>query len=360
VNHYKRWFILGLSLLFIMALAACGGGEEPSSEAPDSSNTEEQTEGGESEEGSEQATADLNGESILLSTPSIGSTGHTLGTAAGEFFYRHLGLNVSVEPIGGGEAPLFQMVDGTVDSAILPLLPAYNAYKGEGPFEEPVNVRLFAMGENAFRVLVAPKGTDIKSLEDLKGKVFMGIRPGITEIEMIADAMLEEAGLTRDDVKLVSNTTTGETVDALRTRSVDAALFPAAAKNPNLTELFQDDAVEFIHLDEATLQNILDRLPPVFGLDSIEPGHYPNQEEEYLGIIMPHAWVVRGDLSEDIVYNMAKAIWGNFDEFSELQAAATNYSVERNTQDPPLIPFHPGVKKYFEEIGVWDESLDVE
>lgn len=353
----KRWALLGCFILFVLIVAACGG--ETTNEQQPAPSNEQNTEG-EANEDSGEATVDLSDESILIATPSIGSTGHTLGTAAGEFFYRQLGINVSVEPIGAGEAPLFQMDEGTVDFSILPVLPAYNAYKGIDQFDKPINVKLFSLGENAFRVLISPKGTNITSLDQLKGKVFMGIRPGLSEFDKITKAILDEAGLTENDVKLVSNTTSPETVDSIRTRAVDVAIFPAAAKNPNLTELFQDDAVEFVQLDEETLQGILDRLPPVFVIDTIEAGHYPNQEEEHTAIAIPHVWVVSGDLSEEIVYNMAKAMWENFDEFSELQAAAPYYSVENNTKSPPPIPFHPGVKKYFEEIGVWDESLDIE
>lgn len=358
MKHVLKGMCLGFGLVLILTLVACTSGE-PAHDSSGSSQSNGQASGDTQQPG--DATSPVSGQSILMATPSIGSSLHTLGTGAAEFFYRHIGLNVSVEPIGGGEAPIMQMRDGTVHSAWVNTFVTYNASQGEGPFEEPIdNIRLFSLGDPTYRVLLVPKGSNIQSLQDLKGKVFMGIRPGLSEFDVLTKAILEQAGLTEGDLNIVSNTTSGETIDALRTRSVDVALYPGGAKNPNLMELFQDDAAEFLHLDETTMQELYHRLPPAFVLDTIEAGHYPNQEEDYLSLALIHTWVVNKDLSEEIVYHMAKAVWENFDEFSELHPVGAYYSVENNIAGPLPLPFHPGVKKYFQEIGVWDESLEVE
>lgn len=300
--------------------------------------------------------------SVIIGTPDSGSTMNTLGIGFSELLHRNLNLNSNVEAIGGGEASLFQMNSGDVDFAFVNSTAAANAYAGIEPFTEPVNVNLFATSSTTFRQIVVRKTSGVESVEDLVGKTLMGIRPGLEEIEELTNALLEVHGIDKGDLKIVSNSTSSETMDGLRVGTVDAAIFPGSLNNPNLTELFQEGIVEYLHIEENKIDEMLEVLPKGMKKDIIPAGHYPNQDEtrDVVQLGLSPVMVVSGNLPEEFVYEVVKSFYKNHDEFSSIHSLGADFNVENTLADIPPFPIHTGVKRYFEEIDVWDDKYDVD
>ena len=59
--------------------------------------------------------------------------------------------------------------------------------------------------------------------------------------------------------------------------------------------------------------------------------------------------VVRDDLSEEVVYDITKAIFENLDQVSHAKAKLIN---AENALNGVGIDVHPGAQKYFDEKGV--------
>jgi len=59
---------------------------------------------------------------------------------------------------------------------------------------------------------------------------------------------------------------------------------------------------------------------------------------------------VRADLSEDLVYNLTKALFENLDRMAAAHAAGRLISLE-SAQDGMPIELHPGAARYFAEVG---------
>ena len=99
------------------------------------------------------------------------------------------------------------------------------AYQGDLPAvvgrSNGLDTRLLAaLGVRANLYLAVPKGSDIKSIEDLKGKkvaIFRGTNGHLVTINLLA-----EHGLTERDIKVI-NLDTGSTQAALVSNGVDAA-----------------------------------------------------------------------------------------------------------------------------------------
>ena len=61
--------------------------------------------------------------------------------------------------------------------------------------------------------------------------------------------------------------------------------------------------------------------------------------------------VCSSDLSEDMVYDLTKAIWDNQETLSGMLSALSTLDVD-NALDGVTTDFHPGAVKYYKEIGM--------
>jgi TRAP transporter TAXI family solute receptor len=55
---------------------------------------------------------------------------------------------------------------------------------------------------------------------------------------------------------------------------------------------------------------------------------------------------------DDVVYNVVKAVFENFDTFRKLHPAFENLSKEEMVRDALTAPLHPGAEKYYKEAGL--------
>jgi TRAP transporter TAXI family solute receptor len=56
-------------------------------------------------------------------------------------------------------------------------------------------------------------------------------------------------------------------------------------------------------------------------------------------------------LSDEIAYQVTKAVFSNLDEFKGLHPALADLTPQ-NMLEGNSVPFHPGALKYFKEIGL--------
>jgi len=62
--------------------------------------------------------------------------------------------------------------------------------------------------------------------------------------------------------------------------------------------------------------------------------------------------VTSADVSEDIVYNVVKAIFENLDQFKALHPALANLDPAQMVNDGNSAPLHDGALKYYREAGL--------
>lgn len=62
--------------------------------------------------------------------------------------------------------------------------------------------------------------------------------------------------------------------------------------------------------------------------------------------------VTTSDVSDEVAYNVAKAVFENFDTFKRLHPAFANLKKEDMVKAGISIPLHPGAEKYYKEVGL--------
>jgi TRAP transporter TAXI family solute receptor len=84
---------------------------------------------------------------------------------------------------------------------------------------------------------------------------------------------------------------------------------------------------------------------------SIPENSYPGQKQLVNVAALNNYFVTTIDASDDLVYRMTKAIFGNLKELRAAHSAASGMNAESALAVRP-IEVHPGAMRYFREAGL--------
>jgi uncharacterized protein len=296
-------------------------------------------------------------EAVRIGSSSVGSIFYTIAVAASELVQKHAGIATNAESVGGSTASINGIGAGKTEFALANAFASTAGYTGTYMFtDKPVNVRLVLQGQPSYRAMVARKDSGIKTPKDLEGKIVIAQRRSLPELELTMNAMGQVFGLDMSKIKVVATTNTGEVVKALRAGTVDAAIMPFSRKAPQIEEPMHDQIVDFVYISEADRDAMLKLLPKAMHAGLIEKGLFSNQGQDLYTFELNSYFVARGDLSDDLVYKVAKAILDNHEEFVSYHAAAASWTAEASLRNP-AIPFHDGAIRYYKEKGMWTDEL---
>jgi TRAP transporter TAXI family solute receptor len=295
-------------------------------------------------------------DALTYGTSSIGSVMYVISVGMSKLIGEHAGINVTVQPVGGSYPNLFALASKKVDLAIANSLSQHDRYYGNPPFKEPYDIRMIAQGQPNFRVVLVRKGSGIQKVSDLAGRTVIGTRRALPELEKITVALLSAYSVPADKVKIVGTVNTGQVGKALRAGTVDAAAYPAAPRQPLLTELFQDDVVEFLDISAEKRDEMMKSLPQAFYKATFPAGTFPKQAKDAHVFGLSTSLATRPDLPDETVYKITKAILENTEEFAKYHAAGRQWTVKQSLSHP-TVPYHDGAIRYYKEKGAWTSEM---
>ena len=196
--------------------------------------------------------------------------------------------------------------------------------------------------------IITNKKSNITCIEDLRGKKISVGSMG-SGVEVVTESFLKIFGIGEDEYSHVYGSTS-EAFEQVASGDSDCYLAITTVGGSSVTECLNKDDVQLLSLDEETLKGIADSNTQ-YMVDTIPAGTYSNINEDYMTLSAPVLLLVRNDLSEDEVYNLAKTIYENHDflvKQSKLMEACTP---ENATLGNP-VSLHAGVVKYFREKGI--------
>ena len=65
----------------------------------------------------------------------------------------------------------------------------------------------------------------------------------------------------------------------------------------------------------------------------------------------PNVLIVRGDVSEQVVYDLTRMLWENLPTLQQIHSATLSMQLEGALQGIP-VPLHPGAFRYYRERAV--------
>jgi len=328
----KKWLPLAL-LLALLALTACGQGQ-PAQQS------------GEQSEGSSQQEPQF----ITIATGGTSGVYYQLGGTLAKLIEEQLGYKTSVQATGASVENINLLMNNQAEIAFSISDSATQAYEGTGPFEGQAPMTdlraMAAIYPNVIQ-LVTTEDTGIKTFEDLKGKrVSVGDRNSGTEIN--ARMIFEAHGMTYDDVK-VDYLSFGESIDQIKNGMIDAAVISSGLPNSAIMDLAVTHKVRLIPISESALNYLQEKYP--FFMPLTIPADMYDTAEDTQTVKVANVLLVNHRLSEDVVYNLTKAIFDNLEALYSAHNAALDIKLETVTEGL-LVPLHPGAEKYFKEVGV--------
>lgn len=190
----------------------------------------------------------------------------------------------------------------------------------------------------------------IQSVKDMKGKtVCVGDVGSGTALN--AMQVLEAYGMTLDDIKpFYGSFATG--ADAIKNGQCDAAFTVAGAPTSALTELFSTAnanlGLHMISLD-AEGMSYLTKNYPFLVQDDLAANTYKGQTEKVTCAAVKAVLIASKDLSDDVVYELTKALFDNQTKLGESQAKFKLLSKDGAVAGS--FDVHPGAAKYYKEVG---------
>lgn len=312
----KIWSLLSVMILGILVLTGCGGGT-----------------------------------TIKMATGGNTGTYYAYGTALGQILGEKADLRFNIQSTGASKANI-QLIDAKeVDMAIVQNDVMDYAYNGTDLFEADGAVTGFSAMAGLYAEVVqiiARPGSGIETIADLKGKD-VSVGDAGSGVEFNAKQILEAYGISFDDINK-QNLSFGASADAYKDGKIDAFFATAGAPTTAIMDLVSSQSILVLGIEEDKAEELKGSYP-FYTTYTIPAGTYTGVEEDVETLAVKATFIVSNDLSEEVVYNMTKALFENKDAISSANQKGAEldpaYAVEGIS-----IPFHKGAEKYFKEIGV--------
>ncbi|ALS78092.1 TAXI family TRAP transporter solute-binding subunit [Planococcus kocurii] len=297
------------------------------------------TEGG----GGEEASKDPEFLSIL--TGGTTGTYYPLGGAMASIIETETGLDTTAEVSQASAANMTALADGDAQIAFVQTDTAFYAAEGSNMFEGEVIDTVSAIGALYPETiqLVTTSSSGIASFDDLAGKKISVGAPG-SGTYINAEQLLEIHGMTMDDID-AQNLDFGESQESLQSGQIDAAFITAGTPTGAVESLGATSDVVIIPVEKDKADELIEKYP-YYAHDVVPSGIY-GLTEEVPTVSVLAMLVVQNDLSEDLVYNITKAIYENTDK---IQHAKAELIKAETGLDGIGIDIHPGAQKYFDEV----------
>ncbi len=294
---------------------------------------------------------------VRMASGPAGGSWYPLGAKIAEILQKQVpGISTSNGP-GGGVGNVKDVNKGEAEIGWTYGHTAYDGFAGQEAFDKKYpNIRHFATLYPAGLQTVVPADSKITSYADLKDK---DVSPGKAQWSGYAayKMVIGYYGYTIDDVKknggTVHHVSYSDSVGLMKDAHIDAYAALTSVPQASFLDLEFSPGIRFLPVDDDILAKILDKNPGYIK-SLITNAHYKSVKQPVTTLGAVTVLVVNKDLADDLVYNMAKALWDNHADLVKVKKV-WNHAKLDNALLGAGIPVHPGAKRYYDEMGVTGE-----
>ena len=287
---------------------------------------------------------------------TIGTGGQTgvyyvVGQSVCKLVNRAGNLKCTAPSTGGSIANINAIKSGDMDMGVAQSDWQYHAYNGSKDYEGDAFEDLravFSVHPEPFTV-VARADAGIETFEDLKGKRVNVGNPGsgqLATMEVVLDAM----GWTMDDFSLASQLKPAEQAAALCDNKVDAIVYTVGHPAGSIQEATSACDAVIVEVDNEAIRKLVEE-NPFYSMATVPGGMYAGTDDDTTTFGVRATFVTSAEVPEDVVYEVVKAVFDNFDRFKGLHPAFANLTPEEMITEGNSAPLHPGAEKYYKEQG---------
>jgi TRAP transporter TAXI family solute receptor len=266
------------------------------------------------------------------------------------------GIRCSVESTGGSVSNLNAIRNGAIDFGIVQSDWQYHAYNGTGffadqkPFKELRSV--FSLYTETFVIAVQEK-SGIKKLDDILDKK-INFGPQGSGMYATMEVLMAAKGWTKQSFSAVTYLQPSEQPKALCDGKIDVMIYASGNPNGVLQEATQACKVKIIPIDGETVDKLIQI--NAFYVKAVVPGGmYAGNQNNVETFGVKASLVTSEKTSPEIVYNMTKATFENFDNFKTLHPVFASLKKEEMLKEGNSAPTHAGALRYFKEAKLLKE-----
>lgn len=265
------------------------------------------------------------------------------------------GIRCGVESTGGSIFNINAVREGELEFGVVQSDWQFHAYHGSSAFEEQGPYEglraVFSLHPEPFNV-VARADAGIEEFEDLLGKRVNVGNPG-SGTRGTMDVVMEAMGWSYDDFAVASELQAGEHSQALCDNNIDAFVYPVGHPSGNIQEATTACDSVLIDLDNEAIQELVAERP-YYRMATIPGGMYRGNPDDVTTFGVGATFVTSDEVSEDVVYEVVRAVFENIDNFRSLHPALEVLEPEQMARDGLSAPLHPGAERYYREAGLID------
>lgn len=287
----------------------------------------------------------------ILATGGTGGTYYPFGGAIANIWNTKIeNMNVTAQATGASAENLRLINKGEAEYAIVQNDVMDYAYNGTDLFAGEKLANIMTIGTLYPEVvqIAVSKDSGIKSIADFKGKR-ISVGDAGSGVEFNAKQIMEGYGLTFDDIKK-SNLSFKESAEGIQNGTLDGCFVTAGVPNAALQELAFTAGLTLVPVDGEAAKKICEKYG-YYTQTTIPGGTYKGTDDDTPALAIKATLAVSSKLDEQTVYQMTKALFENLDELATAHAKGKEVSAKAAVTGVS-VPFHPGAKKYFKEIGL--------
>lgn len=262
-------------------------------------------------------------------------------------------IRCSVEATGGSIYNVNTIRSGELDFGIVQSDWQYHGYNGTSQFTEQgpnKNLRaMFSLHTEPFNI-IARTDSGIQNVKDLEGKRVNIGNPGSGDratMQVVMDAF----GWTNDSFKLAAELKGSERSQALCDNKIDAFIYMVGHPNGSIKEATTSCDAKLVSATGPQITKIVSERP-YYAYSTVPAGMYRGTDTDVTSFGVAATLVTSTDVSDEVAYNVAKAVFENFDTFTRLHPAFATLKKEEIVKAGLSIPLHPGAEKYYKEVGL--------
>ncbi|TDW70487.1 TAXI family TRAP transporter solute-binding subunit [Kribbella pratensis] len=308
-----------VALAAVVSLAACGGQRQP------------------------VGSSDSGGRLTIATGNTTGVYYQLGGALASVISSKVSGYRATASETGASVQNIQGLVAGNYDIAFSLGDSASDAVKGENSFKSKQDVVALTRLYNNYTQVAVRTSAGVNSIADLKGKRISTGSPN-SGTEVIARRLLEAAGLDPAHDVTAQRLGLPESVDAMKSGSIDALVWSGGLPTGGITDLTTSmgKGVKLLPITDL-LPKMQEKYGSVYTQAPIPAATY-KQAADVPTIVVPNVLLVRKDMKDELAEQLTKVIYDNMDALVAVNAAAKGITLENAEKTDP-VPLHPGAKK---------------
>lgn len=295
---------------------------------------------------------------LLMATDRTGTLYYATGSALSKVLTTKSGHRVIVRAFGGPDAYIHGMNRGEYDFTAVSSNSAWFNYNGKTRSKKKArDLRLVRSGGGALKLgFLVYNDSDIKTVEQIKGRKVVSDFGGHAAVGPIVTAALWSGGMTWKDVQPVKVTGVFDAPKALGAGRVDVSWGPIGM--PAIREIHAKKKVRFLSFKNTPEQLAMfrERVFPGVRLTTMPPIKHLGLQSKTTLLTSDSYLLTHKNMDAKILNEVLDAMWDNEKELTKAHFSLRGFTNKNAATDLPVMPYHPAAIAFYKKKGAWSKA----